>query len=255
MRILLAPSLTVLIAALACGLSFAQTAPQASPASSATTSESPANAAAANQTQATAATKLAAGVVIPVQLVKTLDAKKAKPGDEVVARVTQDLKTNTGEIVVPKGTEFVGHVTAAQARSKDQKESQVSISFDHAVMKSGDMQLPLSIQAVIAPQNDTQSGGSNDQSEPATGGATAVSPMGGGARSNSAAAQPQNAPNPASSDANTGNSRPHITGSTQGVIGISNLKLETAAQASVLTSDKNNVKLDGGTLLLLKVTQ
>jgi hypothetical protein len=241
MRILLAPSLTVLIAALACGLSFAQTAPQASPASSATTSESPANA--------------AAGVVIPVQLLKTLDAKKAKPGDEVVARVTQDLKTNAGEIVVPKGTEFVGHVTAAQARSKDQKESQVSISFDHAVMKSGDMQLPLSIQAVIAPQNDTQSGGSNDQSEPATGGATAVSPMGGGARSNSAAAQPQNAPNPASSDANTGNSRPHITGSTQGVIGISNLKLETAAQASVLTSDKNNVKLDGGTLLLLKVTQ
>jgi hypothetical protein len=255
MRIPLRPGLTLLTAALACGLSFAQTAPQTSTASPATASQSPANAAPATQTQATAAPKLAAGVVIPVQLVKTIDAKKAKAGDEVVTKVTQDLKTSSGEIVVPKDTKFVGHVTAAQARSKDQKESQVSIAFDHAVMKSGDMQLPMSIQAVIAPQNDTASGGSNDQSEPATGGATAVSPMGGGARSNSTPAQPQNVPNPASGEANAGNARPHITGSTQGVIGISNLKLDNAAQASVLTSDKNNVKLDGGTLLLLKVTQ
>ena len=52
--------------------------------------------------------------------------------------------------------------------------------------------------------------------------------------------------------------RPQITGNTQGVVGISNLKLEpakTAAQGSVLSSEKNNVKVESGTMLLLKVNQ
>jgi hypothetical protein len=52
--------------------------------------------------------------------------------------------------------------------------------------------------------------------------------------------------------------RPKITGNTQGVVGIANLKLSAAAdvtQGSVVTSEKNNVKLDDGTLLLLRVNQ
>src|SRR5271170_3088771 len=109
MRIPLAPGLTILAAALACGLSFSQSAAaQTAPASAGTPTDTQAGASAnqtqAAQAQAAPAPKLAAGVVIPVQLVKTIDAKKAKVGDEVVARVTQDLKTNTGEIVVPKDT-------------------------------------------------------------------------------------------------------------------------------------------------------
>ena len=52
--------------------------------------------------------------------------------------------------------------------------------------------------------------------------------------------------------------RPPITGNTQGVVGISNLKLEpaqNATQGSVLSSEKNNVKVDSGTLMLLRVNQ
>jgi len=55
-----------------------------------------------------------------------------------------------------------------------------------------------------------------------------------------------------------GNARPHITGNTQGVVGIDNLKLEAgqnATQGSVLTSEKNNVKVESGTMLLLRVNQ
>jgi hypothetical protein len=58
------------------------------------------------------------------------------------------------------------------------------------------------------------------------------------------------------SDSQPGNARPPITGNTQGVVGISNLKLEAApstAQGSVLSSEKNNVKVESGTMLLLKV--
>jgi hypothetical protein len=99
--------------------------------------------------------------VIPVSLTKTVDAKKAKTGDEVIATVTTDLKTDSGQILVPKDTKVVGHVTQAQAHSKEQKESQVGIEFDHAVMKSGgEMQMPMSIQAVIGQQNQAvQNGG------------------------------------------------------------------------------------------------
>jgi len=204
--------------------------------------------------------------VILVQLATTIDAKKAKPGDEVVAKVTMDLKTTNGELVVPKDTKVVGHVTEAQARNKEQKESQVGIAFDHAVLKDGDLSLPMSIQAVIAPPTNTTNNNANnvsspDQSAPAGGGSAASSPMGAGHGGASGSSNP--APNAVGTEgtnktAQEASARPQITGNTQGVVGISSLKLEpaqTTAQGSVLSSDKNNVKLESGTFMLLKVNQ
>ena len=49
-----------------------------------------------------------------------------------------------------------------------------------------------------------------------------------------------------------------ITGNTRGVVGIPDLKLSAApgpAQGSLVSSEKNNVKLDDGTFLLLRVNQ
>jgi len=222
----------------------------------------------ATQSAGTGTPRIAPGSVIPVQLTKTIDAKKAKAGDQVIAKVTMDLKSNSGEVLVPKDTKVMGHVTEAQARSKEQKESQVGIAFDHAVLKTGDMSLPMSIQAVIAPPSNDQSNASApEQGTPATSGSTAGSPMGGGGRNSSTAGAGQNPPSSAAagttptagSDAQQqGSSRPPITGNTQGVVGISNLKLEAsqnAAQGSVLSSEKNNVKVESGTMLLLRVNQ
>src|SRR5215472_11210175 len=112
--------------------------------------------------------KIAPGSVIPVQLSKTVDAKKAKTGDEVVATVTQDMKTNSGDVVVPKDTKVIGHVTEAQARNKEQKESEMGIAFDRAVMKDGNqVNLPMSIQAVIGMQNNAENAaGGNEQGVP-----------------------------------------------------------------------------------------
>ena len=225
--------------------------------------------ASASQAQPAGGTRIAPGSVIPVQLTKTIDAKKAKVGDPVMAKVTMDLKTNSGEVIVPKDTKVTGHVTEAQARTKDQKESQVAIAFDHATLKTGDVNLPMSIQAVIAPpSNDasSNSGGGSGGGEPAAAGTTATSPMGNGRNSNSGStAQPQYSGSPNAQGTSTeaqqqgaGGTRPNITGNTQGVIGISNLKLEagqSATQGSVLSSEKNNVKVESGTMLLLKVIQ
>lgn len=211
--------------------------------------------------------KIAPGSVIPVQLSKTIDAKKAKTGDEVVATVTQDMKTTSGEVLVPKDTKVIGHVTEAQARNKEQKQSELGIAFDHAVVKGDQMQLPMSIQAVIAPPSSSNSGVS--ESEPssappssAPGGGSSSSPMGGGSRQSgmngsSPSAQP-NYPQGGSSESQ-GSARPPITGNTQGVIGMSDVKLESGSQnsqqGSLLTSEKNNVKIEKGTMLLLRVNQ
>jgi hypothetical protein len=66
------------------------------------------------------------------------------------------------------------------------------------------------------------------------------------------------APNPEAKEGGSTAERPPVTGNTQGVVGISNLKLEAAqnaAQGSLMRSEKNNVKLESGTFMLLRVQQ
>ena len=212
---------------------------------------------------ATGATKIAPGSVIPVTLTKTIDAKKVKNGDEVVAKVTEDMKTNTGEVLVPKDTKVVGHVTEAQARSKEQKESMVGIAFDHAVMNGGDVSLPMSIQAIVGAQtNSPNATTGNEQPNPGpTGGSGGAPTAGGSGRSSGMGGSTTPPPSGAGmpSDSPTGaHATPQITSQTQGVIGMSHVTLSqggTGTQASVVSSDKNNVKLESGTLLILKVNQ
>lgn len=208
--------------------------------------------------------RIAPGSVIPVQLSKTLDAKKIKPGDEVYAEVTQDLKAGNGEIIVPKNTKITGKVTEAQARNKQDKESQVGIAFDHAVTKDGaDVALPMSIQAVIA---QSYLSGNNNNSNSQAAPQSSPTPSGGMSPAGRSPGMPEpQSANPAAAGSEepgtastNSNAHPQITGNTQGVLGIQHLTLSAApntAQGSVLTSDKNNVKLEGGTLLLLRVNK
>jgi len=215
-------------------------------------------------------TRIAPGSVIPVQLSKTVDAKKAKTGDEVVATVTQDMKTSSGDLIVPKDTKVIGHVTEAQPRNKEQKQSELGIAFDRAEIKGDQMQLPMSIQAVIAPpsqnnQNDENGAGGPGQQPSAPAASSPNAPMGGGNRQGgtaggaSTSAQPTAPSSTDSPSESQPNRRPPITGNTQGVIGLSDVKLESGSQnqqqGSVLTSEKNNVKIEKGTMLLLRVSQ
>lgn len=245
-NILMAAVLTV---ALTCGAAWAQgTTPSA-------TNPSPQAQPPANTVSETP--RIAPGSVIPVELTNTIDAKKARTGDEVVARVTHDMKANSGELIVAKDTKMVGHVTEAQAWTKEQKQSEVGIAFDRAVTKNGQMKLPMSIQAIIAPPSNTPSdSGGGDPNGPVTGGGTTTSPMAGRAPLSPTQTQPQSLPTGANGQ-DAGGARSPINGSTQGVIGMPNLKLDTnaqnSAQGSVVSSEKGNVKLESGTRLLLRV--
>ena len=242
---------SALIAAMPYGVLLAQSTPP------------PASNAGTPQAQTAGALRIAPGTVIPVQLSKTVDAKKAKTGDEVVAKVTQDLKTQTGEVLVPKDTKVIGHVTAAQARTKGEKQSELAIAFDHAVMKNGeDMPLPMSIQAVIAPQNnaanapggnDTGAGANPGGSTPSYGGSSGRGGMGGSQAPPSASGS-ESMPSSSGNTQSSKSAYPPINAQTQGVIGVPNVTLSSAQNGGpVMSSEKSNVKLESGTMLLLKV--
>src|SRR5258707_3194029 len=98
--------------------------------------------------QAASASRLQSGSTVQAELSKPVDCRKNKPGDEVIAKTTEDVKSD-GKVVLPKGSRIVGKVTQAQARGKGQEESQLGIAFDHAILKDGS-QMPVSfaIQAV-----------------------------------------------------------------------------------------------------------
>jgi hypothetical protein len=214
--------------------------------------------------RASMAGRITPGTVIPVELTKTIDAKKAKTGDEVSAKVKQDLKDGNGEIVVSRDTKITGHLTTVEERNKEQRESQVGIAFDHAILKNGEqLSLPMSIQAIISPEtlnstNETAGGEGTSQPPPTSRGNDM--PGNNGAPSTGMGPGMPQPSVPTAQGESTGSNGAHqpITEKTQGVVGFSNLKLSTAGnppQGSVISSEKGNVKLDSGTLMLLKVNQ
>jgi hypothetical protein len=228
--------------------------------------ESPAQSSAPSEqssTTANAAPRIAPGSVIPAELTMTVDAKKIKVGDKIEARVTQDLKSGNGEMVIPKDTKILGSVTEAQPRTKEQKESQIGIAFDHVVMRNGtDLPLPMSIQAIIAPA------ALNPQAAAESAGPSSGSGLGGGIPANNPR-MGSGAPGQMPSSSEPGDQWPSgqqagakpqqpISGDTQGVVGIANLKLSmnpATPQTSLVSSEKSNVKLENGTLMLLRVNR
>jgi len=104
------------------------------------------------QAQSATAGQLQAGSTVQAELTKPVDARKNKSGDEIVAKTTQDLKSN-GQTVLPKGSKIVGHITEVQAREKGQQESHMAIAFEHAILKNGtQVPMALTLQAIGSSQ-------------------------------------------------------------------------------------------------------
>jgi len=242
------------------GQSGAQAATQAHDAASQTAKVSQGN------TQAASAGQLQAGSTMQAQLVKPLDTKKNKVGDEVIAKTTHDVKSD-GHVVVPKGSKLVGHVTEVKSHSKEQHDSKLGIAFDHAILKNGtQMPITLSIQAI---GRGNAASAVEDDTMATTSAGTMASPTAsagglvGGVRS-TAGGVVNTAGSVGGSTVNTvGNAAGAASGSlsanSQGVVGLPGLSLatqsSTSANASVISSQGSNVHLDGGTEMILRVNQ
>ena len=216
------------------------------------------------------ASQLHAGSTVQAELVKPVDTKKNKVGDEVIAKTTHDV-TSEGRVVIPKGSKLVGHVTEVKAHSKEQANSTLGIAFDHAILKNGsEMPLSVAIQAIgrsragaAGMEDDTMASGGGtmgSSAAPASGGGGGVL---GGARStaggvvNTAGSTVGGAVN--SRGAAGGAVSSSLSASSQGVVGLPGLSLSsqtsTSANASVISSQGSNVHLDGGTEMILRVNQ
>jgi hypothetical protein len=192
-------------------------------------------------------------------------------GDEVIAKATRDVKSD-GHVIVPKGSKLVGHLTEAQAHSKEQATSELGIAFEHAILKDGtQVPLALSIQAIgrgrastAAMEDDTMTTG--NAGAMGSSGARASSGGGGlmgGVRSTTGGVVDTAGRTAGTTVNSAGTAAGGVSGSssagTQGVVGMPGLSLSTStsasANASVISSQGSNVHLDSGTEMILRVNQ
>ena len=216
------------------------------------------------------------GTVINAALVKPVDARKNKAGDTVMAKTTQDVKSE-GHVVIPRGSRIIGHVTQATARGAGTSESSLGIMFDHAILKNG-QEVPLNtrIQAIAAAQNTAAASGMDgmdSMSDSGMGAVSAGAPAGGGlfggvgttagVAGGAVANTPANLGGTVGGTVNSatsagGSLAGSLKSTSSGVVGLPGMTLYTAtsaaAQGSIITSPQRNIHLDSGTQMLLKVT-
>jgi hypothetical protein len=187
------------------------------------------------------------GTTLQAELTKSIDTKKVKTGDEVTAKLLQDVKD--GNLVIHKGSKLVGHVTDAQIKTKENAQSKLGIIFDKAILKGGQevafKGVILSLAAPVEPSPSSLGGGNMDRN---VGGGPSIGPVAMGS-----ATRPSPAPvssaggtirNPTDDSANNPANGP-ANGNSNAVA--------SKVQASVITAADHNIKLDSGTQMVIQV--
>lgn len=220
-----------------------------------------------------AAPTLAPGSVIGAELSKGIDAKKAKVGQPVVAKSLADLRDTNGTLVVSRGAKLLGHVTEVKAATKQEPQSTLGIIFDKVESKHGKQSQEIGMRAAIQALAKPQPSPMMQEEAPGPMGGPGASagggsPMGGSrpgmGPGKSSGQEPGGAPPGQAGDmggAPMGGQQGQggaaaINANSHGAIGIPNLTLSPQAsptEGSILTSSRGNVKLDSGTILVLRV--
>lgn len=89
------------------------------------------------------------GTKISANLTSAVDARTAKPGDEVTARVTKNIKEH-GRTVIRKGDELMGRVTEVQAAGAGSAGSSIGIAFDRVIEGNSSSQLNAVLDSVVS---------------------------------------------------------------------------------------------------------
>jgi hypothetical protein len=214
-----------------------------------------ANATANQATQGAAgepSAELSGRTALQVELTNSVDTKKAKPGDPVGAKLTQDVKSGA-KIVLHRGAKLVGHITESQARSKENPESRLGIVFDKALDKSREEFAFRAVVIAMAPPAGESSAIAGDPNRVSSGPAMGGQPFGAG----NAVGGPSASAAPAVEAATRSASEP-LTAASRGALGLPGVALRPSAvngvQGTVAISSDHNVKLDSGTQMVLLVS-
>jgi hypothetical protein len=200
---------------------------------------------------------------VQAQLAKSIDAKRARVGTPIEAKLTMDLLSH-GKVLLPRDTEIIGHIIDAKVRTKQVPESRVEIAFDRIVLKAGgEIPLKARIQAVGAPIGTStvdQDVGDLDlarqtQSRPGPGLSEARSII---ATSFPGSRRPANSTDGADATVNRGsqaNMARSLGPASQGVIGIKGIAISNTAQGCAISSTRENVHLSSGTQFVLRLLE
>jgi hypothetical protein len=167
--------------------------------------------------------------VFTVELTKALNSKKLRRGDQVEAKLTGSITLPSGAIV-PRGANVLGHITEAEARSKNDAESALGIVFDRIAPPEG-RETPIKGIILAAAPNPNPRTGARGITDSYINLAEATSKS-----AVSTLRQP---------------SIPLLNDDSRGVLGIENLQLRPDG---VFTFSGAEVKLISGTRMLLGVT-
>jgi hypothetical protein len=89
----------------------------------------------------------------PVRFIHSVDAKKARPGDRVIAKTMQVVNLPTGQ-QLPKGSLVLGHVVdvrplpTRESQNEQPKRSSISIHFDQILSGAKTLPVNLSVRAL-----------------------------------------------------------------------------------------------------------
>lgn len=181
-----------------------QTSPAQNPTQPQTTPGAAQNPAPAEQTApAQPQTRTLQMVEVKAELQKSLDAKKAKQGEPVTAKLQDDANIPNQQ-TLPKNTILEGHVDQTQVSPDKKGTSSMTVTFDKAKLKGG-QELPIkaTVVAIAQPQNNMAAaggggapsgGGAPMGGAPAGGGAPSGSDTSGGGSSGGGSAAPSSAP-------------------------------------------------------------
>jgi hypothetical protein len=202
----------------------------------------------------TAPTKNIQLVGARASLSKGLDAKKAKQGDPVTAKLQDDVKI-PDSVELPKNTVLVGHVDQVQP-SQNKSDSTVQVTFDKAQLKDG-QQLPIkaTIMQIAPPVNAiaTNQGGGDSGGAAAlpSGPAASNGGGGGGAGGGTQSAQPRPSTTPT-----VGSGTPDQSQQPGGQPGMTDVALQSdihQSNSGTFTSKGKNVRLPDGTQMQFAV--
>lgn len=184
--------------------------------------------------------KPGSGTTICIDVPRSLDTKKLKSDEEIIARVTQDL-IYQGKVIVPREAKVMGKVADVKIAAKDDPETRLLIEFRKIVTKDGrefEFEYPAFIQA-LAPERRAAASSTNLNNLPVK-------------------AELGNAMDRVSAmpillgDKNSVTYGVIIPSAT-GVFGLPNLKLSDSPKGVYIVSPKGNIKLEYGTQMVLRV--
>jgi hypothetical protein len=100
------------------------------------------------------AQEIPAGMVLPVMLRTTLDARKAKVGQKIEARVMQDVPLSP-QMRIRAGAKLVGHVVevtgpGAASGLRGPRGSRIAISFDRLITGGAEIPVTTSLRALAS---------------------------------------------------------------------------------------------------------